>query len=193
MKLPPLHNPQKYAGLYVFDFGQHASIGYTAEEILILLESARFPDGRAYRIYRALPDGTLELQPVGRESLVGEDGLLFYRHQVRDARRDFHQLVQLAEHESPPCRLSVELAKIHTAGPAYLLALIYPVAGSGLVSDWLNRIKFEGGDFVRGGAAEMACYQGARPMVIESRQWSGPGLSRPAEQVLATIDLAVQR
>lgn len=194
MKLPPLHDPQKYAGLYIFNFGDHVSVGYTAEEIAILLDSGRFPDGQAYRIYRAAADGTMELEQVSRAALRREDGLLFYRHLVREARRDFNHLIRLAEHAPPPCRLAAELAKIRSAGPGYLTAVIYPAEGSQQVSEWLNRIKFEGGDFVRGGAAELACYRNASPVVVDQRRWAGTqGPSRSAEEVLATTDLAVQR
>ena len=33
MKLPALKNPELYQGLYVFDFGDHTAVGYTAEQI----------------------------------------------------------------------------------------------------------------------------------------------------------------
>jgi len=178
----------------VFDFGDHVSVGYTAEEVAILLDSGRFPDGNAYRIYRATPDGTIELEAVGREALRREDGLLFYRHQVRDARQDFDQLARLADSEPPPCRLDAQLVKIRSAGPAYLTVLLYPSEASQAVSNWLHAVKFEGGDFVRGGAAELDCYQGAGPVVIDRREWgTGRKASRTAEEVLATTDLAVQR
>src|SRR5690606_19955904 len=154
MKLPPLHNPERYTGLYIFDFGDHVSVGYTADEVAALMDSGRFPQGQAYRVYRALPDGTMELELIGRETLRQEDGLLFYRHQVRDARRDFDQLVGLAEHAPPSFRVSVQLAKVQSAGAAYVTAIVFPVEAAPRVSGWLNQIKFDGGDFVRGGSAE---------------------------------------
>ena len=33
MKLPKLQTPEKYVGLYVFDFGDHAGVGFTADEV----------------------------------------------------------------------------------------------------------------------------------------------------------------
>jgi hypothetical protein len=194
MRLPPLRDPPQYAGLYVFDFGDHVSVGYTADEVAILLDSGRFAAGQAYRVHRALPDGTIELQQVGREALSREDGLLFYRHLVRDARRDFDQLTGLADNDPPPCRAIAQLAKIRTAGPGYLTALTFPAQSADWISDWLHRIKFEGGDFVRGGAAEMSCYYGADPVIIDRRDWSDArAASRSAQEVMATTDLAVQR
>jgi hypothetical protein len=180
--------------LYVFDFGDHVSVGYTAEEIRILLDSGRFKMGHAYRVHRALPDGTLELQQIEREALIREDGLLFYRHLVRDARRDFDQLVGLADNDLPPCRALAQLAKLHTAGPGYLTAFMFPAEAGGRVSAWLERIKFDGGDFVRGGAAELECYYGANPLIIDQREWvENRSGTRSAQEVLATTDLAVQR
>ena len=194
MTLPPLRDPPQYAGLYVFDFGDHVSVGYTADEIAILLDSGRFATGQAYRVHRAQSDGTIELLPVSREALAREDGLLFYRHLVRDARRDFDLLVGLADNEPPPCRAHAQLAKICTAGPGYLTALTFPAESAGRISVWLQRLKFEGGDFVRGGAAEMECYYGADPMIIDRREWGDVrAASRSVQEVLATTDLAVQR
>ena len=37
MKLPKLDNPDRYKGLYIFDFGDHAGVGFTAEEVAELL------------------------------------------------------------------------------------------------------------------------------------------------------------
>lgn len=194
MRLPPLRDPLQYAGLYVFDFGDHVSVGYTADEVRILLDSGRFAAGHAYRVHRALPDGTLELQQVEREALRREDGLLFYRHLVRDARRDFDQLVGLADNDPPPCRALAQLAKIQTAGPGYLSALIFPAEAGGRISAWLERIKFEGGDFVRGGSSELECFFGAHPVIIDQREWAETRSgSRSAQEVLATTNLAVQR
>ncbi len=36
MKLPPLAQPERYVGLFVYDFKTHVSVGYTAVEIRYL-------------------------------------------------------------------------------------------------------------------------------------------------------------
>ena len=41
MKLPKLERPDRYQGLYVFDFGDHAGVGFTAEEVAELLDSEK--------------------------------------------------------------------------------------------------------------------------------------------------------
>ena len=50
MELPKLVSPESYAGLYVFDFDGQVAVGYTADEIAVLLESERHADGKAYRL-----------------------------------------------------------------------------------------------------------------------------------------------
>ena len=64
MKLPKLEKPDRYQGLYVFDFGDHAGVGFTAEEVAELLDSERYKEGKAYKIQRAFPDGRMELRAV---------------------------------------------------------------------------------------------------------------------------------
>ena len=38
MKLPELKGPEKYVGLYVVDFGQYTSVGFTALQVAELPE-----------------------------------------------------------------------------------------------------------------------------------------------------------
>ncbi|MHC4121894.1 MAG: hypothetical protein ACYSWO_30885 [Planctomycetota bacterium] len=47
MKLPKLEDNEKYVGLYVFDFGDHAGLGFTAREVAELLESEKYKNGKA--------------------------------------------------------------------------------------------------------------------------------------------------
>ena len=60
MKLPKLEKTDQYQGLYVFDFGEHTAVGFTAQEVAELLESERFQHGKVYKIHQAYPDGTLD-------------------------------------------------------------------------------------------------------------------------------------
>jgi hypothetical protein len=59
MKLPELQNSQKYIDLYVVDFGQYCSVGFTAREVAELLESEKYSDCKVYKIHNARPDGTV--------------------------------------------------------------------------------------------------------------------------------------
>ena len=64
MKLPKLQDSEKYVGLYIFDFGDHTGVGFTAQEVAELLESEKYKDSKVYKIHRAYPDGKLELKGV---------------------------------------------------------------------------------------------------------------------------------
>ena len=74
MRLPRLDNPQRYAGLFVVDFGETCSVGYTAEEVALLMESEAHADAKVYRIHNAYPDGTMELKGVPRNRFALEAG-----------------------------------------------------------------------------------------------------------------------
>jgi len=89
MKLPELQNSRKYVGLYVFDFGEHTGVGFTAEEVAELLESEKYKDGKVYKIHKAYPDGRLELKGVLKETFQLEAGMFFYSSNIDTARCNF--------------------------------------------------------------------------------------------------------
>jgi hypothetical protein len=107
MKLPKLEKPDRYQGLYVFDFGDHAGVGFTAEEVAELLDSERYKDGKVYD-----PAGVSRRADELRESRRPplEADVLHSRDEAT-ARDDFRRLVNLAVRTAPPCR-----AKVHLAG-----------------------------------------------------------------------------
>lgn len=194
MKLPQLENPVSYAGLYVFDFGDQTAVGYTAEEIAVLLESQRYADGKVYRIHRALPDGTMELAGVSRERFLVEDGLLFVRVDETSARADFDELAARATDAPPPCRMKLQLAKLAGSSAVHVTAAIFPAEYTHDVAAWMDQIGFSGGDRVEGGPSQVNDFYASSPTILDRRQlWSSDGGSRPAEEVLSTTHLAVQR
>jgi len=194
MKLPEVPSPERYGGLYVFDFGDQVAVGYTADEIAVLLESEKYRDGKVYRIHRALPDGTMELAGVPHERFQLEDGILFYRSTGEAARADYEALIKLATDAPPPCRMKVQLAHLTGAGHSDATAVIFPAEFTHDVAGWLNRIGFDGGDFVEGGPSQVTGYYESQPVVVARQQlWPAKNESRPAEEVLASTHLAVQR
>jgi len=194
MKIPAVDMPERYTGLYVFDFGGQVAVGYTADEIAVLLESERYADGKVYRIHRAWPDGTIELAGVPRERFDLEDGIFFYRDGEAAARADLDALCRSAEETPPPCRIKVQMARLVGASHPHLTAAIFPAEFTHEVAGWLERIGFDGGDFVEGGSSQVTGYYESGPAVLERRQlWPAEGLSRSAEEVLASTHLAVQR
>ena len=96
MKLPKIEDGGRYVGLYVVDFGDHAGVGFTAEEVAELFESGRYKDCKAYKIYNARPDGQMELRGVRREMFELEIGMFFYESDIETARGDYERLVALA-------------------------------------------------------------------------------------------------
>ena len=96
MKVPELEKPEKYVGLYIFDFGDNTGVGFTAEEVAELLESEKYRDGKVYKIHKAYPDGRLEIKGVPSETFQLEAGMFFYSGDVETARRDFNEFVRLA-------------------------------------------------------------------------------------------------
>ena len=86
MNLPRLNYPELYQGLYVFDFGGRVAVGYTAEEIEVLLRSPEFKDGRAYKIHHATAAGELSLRGLSRLDVNVREGMVFYRASADAAR-----------------------------------------------------------------------------------------------------------
>ncbi len=193
MRLPQLKDTEKYKGLYVFDFGDHAGVGFTAEEVAELLESERFRDGKVYKIHRAYPDGRMELRGVPSQTFQLEAAMLFYAADLQTAQAEYGRLERLAIESSPPCRAKLHLTEY--ADGRFVTALIYPAEYDDEVSRWLLD-----GDYVTAGAAEggvgaAQAYYDAAPEVIERRQLLGGSAiqSRTGEELLAATRVAVQR
>lgn len=195
MKLPPLDRPQDYVGLFVYDFGDHISVGYTAEEINTLQSSPRHRGGAVYRVHRADEAGRLELQGMQAERLDRQEGLIFTFGDEPRARRDYATLHRGAQADPLPCPTKLLLARLEATGPAFAVALTYPAYASGPVSTWLSRLGFEGGDSATGGAAALARFRTAGTATLDSCDLPTQErfVTRPAAEVLATVDRSVQR
>ena len=193
MKLPKLEKPDKYVGLYVFDFGDHVGVGFMAEEVAELLESERYKDGKVYKIHRAYPDGKLELKGVPAERLQLEAGMFFYSNDLATARRDFKQLSSLAVRSSPPCRAKLHLAKYRD--DKFVAALIYPAEYDDEVSSWLLDGQYNTRGAAEGGAGAVQRYYDYGPEILDRHQLFGKSelVSRTGEDLFASLMLAVQR
>lgn len=198
MKLPRLDEPQRYQGLYIFDFGEWTAVGYTAEEIATLLDSEQYRDGKVYRIHRAWPDGRMELRGVSPERFHLESGMFFYREDTQTAQSDYIQLTRLAGLVPPPCRAYVQLAELPSGDgreSRYVTALIYPAEFEDDIAAWMLDSDYAGGDFVEGGVSQVTDYYRLDKQILERAQlWSSTsGQSRSAETVLSAVRQAVQR
>jgi hypothetical protein len=193
MRLPRLEKPDRYEGLYVFDFGDHAGVGFTAEEVAELLESERYKAGKVYKIHRAHPDGRLELKGVPAEKFQLEAGMFFYSQDEKTSRADFKRLVNLAVRTTLPCRAKLQLAKY--ADDRYAVAMIYPAEFDDEVSSWLLAGEYRTAGEVEGGAGAVERYYDAKPQILERHQLFGASenISRTGEELLTSVARAVQR
>jgi len=193
MKLPKLEKPDRYEGLYVFDFGDHAGVGFTAEEVAELLDSERYSEGKAYKIHRAYPDGRLELRGVSAERFQLESGMVFHAKDEATAQGDFKRLVALAVRVLPPCRAKAHLAKY--AEDHYAVALIYPAEHDDDVSSWLLEGDYRTSGPAEGGVGAVERYYQESPEVLDRHQLFGANdnLNRTGDELLGAVALAVQR
>jgi hypothetical protein len=193
MKLPRLEKPDRYQGLYVFDFGDHAGVGFTAEEVAELLDSERYKEGKAYKIHRAYPDGRLELRAVPAAKFQLEAGMFFYSDDEAAARGDFKRLVDLAVGTAPPCRATVQLAK--HAQDKFVVALVYPAEHDDDISSWLLAGNYRTAGAAEGGVGAVERYYQDKSEVLDRHQLFGASetVSRTGAELLTAVPRAVQR
>ncbi len=193
MKLPKLKKPDKYAGLYVFDFGEHTGVGFTAQEVAELLESEKYKDCKVYKIHKACPDGKLELKGIRAETFELEAGMFFYSSDIETARRDFKGLVNLAVKAAPPCRAKVHLAKY--SDDKFVAVIIYPAEYDDEISSWLLDGDYKTSGAAEGGVGAVQRYYDYKPEILDRHQLFGESEfeSRTGEELLASIKSAVQR
>ena len=193
MKLPKLQKPERYVGLYIFDFGDHAGVGFTAQEVAELFESEKYKNGKVYKIHKAYPDGKLELKGIRAEVFQLEAGMFFYSSAPETARQDFKGLVNLAVKTAPPCRAKVHLAKY--SNDKFVAALIYPAEYDDEMSSWLLDGRYKTTGAAEGGVETVQRYYDVKPQILDRHQLFGKSEleSRTGEKLLAGITLAIQR
>jgi hypothetical protein len=193
MELPELQNSQKYVDLYVFDFGDHCGVGFTAEEVAELFESEKYKDCKAYKIHKAYPDGRLELKGTPAEIFQLEAGMFFYSSDLKTAKRDFKGLVNLAVKTAPPCRAKVHLAKY--SEEKLVTIMIYPAEYDGEMSAWLLDGGYKTTGAAEGGTEAVQKYYDAELQILDRHQLFAKSAfeSRTGQELLAAVKLAVQR
>lgn len=193
MKLPKLKKPDEYVGLYVFDFGDHTGVGFTAQEVAELLESEKYKNGKVYKIHKAYPDGKLELKGVRADIFQLEAGMFFYSSDLENAKADFKELVNLAVTSGPPCRAKLHLAKY--SDDKFAVALIYPAEYDDEVSSWLLTNDYKTTGAAEGGIGAVQRYYDSKHEVLDRHQLfaKAPFESRTGSELLASVKVAVQR
>ena len=191
--MPKLQKPEKYVGLYIFDFGDHVGVGFTAQEVAELLESEKYRNGKVYKIHRAYPDGKLELRGVPADTFQLEAGMFFYSAELGTSRRDFKELINLAVKAAPPYRAKVHLARY--SEDKFVTAIIYPAEYNHEFSSWLLNGQYKTTGPAEGGIGAVQRYYDRRPEILERHQLFGQSemISRTGEELLANLKVAVQR
>ena len=195
MKLPPISDPARYAGLYVYDFGTHVAVGYTAGEIRVLRESERHGGGTAYEIYRVTERGGFELRGTTDARLGLREATCFLHQDGAAALRNYERIRAAAEAHPFPCSVELLLGRFYAFTPSNVTALVYPAAASTTASGWLSRHAPEPGDDVLGGIEVCRTLLASDGIRIASCVLpTGFDLrDRPAEEVLRTVNEPVQR
>lgn len=211
MDLPALEDAPRYRGLYAVDFGGSSAVGYTADEVALLLESEQYRGIKVYKIVRAAPNGAMELRGVSHERFGLESGMFFLRKGAAAAERDFADLLALAEREAPPARAFVQWGELsggtgggmglpgaaaaaERAERQFVTALIYPAEYEDEMAAWLSAGGYAGGDFVEGGISCVTSFYHLQRTIHASRQLMGrTGSSRSRAELYASIGRAVQR
>lgn len=195
MRLPVVEHPERYVGLYVFDFGTHVSIGYTAGEIELLRQAAAHREGTAYEIYRIDDSGRYELRGACDERLAAQEALCFLHADLTAARSDYDRLTAHAAQRPVPCAAEVILARIAAFDPPGVAAVTYPAAAAACMSAWLRDVSISPGTQVVGGADAWYTLNGARAEWTASETLAGvlDYRDRCSEEVLASTDRSVQR
>ncbi len=195
MKLPRVHQPDRYPGLYVFDFGEYANVGYTASEIAMLLAHADYCDGQAYEICRVDEDGSLYLQGATTFASQAEEAMAFLRSDSEKAQLDYQSIVSKAESEPLPCRAELVLTRVYDYQLSHVTAIIYKAVDAVMVSRWLVRTGFGGGDEVVCGADVRAQVMSAQHIRIASRTLPviSSYLDRGIAGLIECIDQPLQR
>jgi len=194
MRLPELEHPEAYAGLFVVDFGETCSAGYTAEEVAWLMESEVNADAKVYRIHGAEPDGTMMLKGVPAERFSIESGMFFHSHDAETARADFESLKALAETHPLPCRARLVLASHAEARLPFVAALAYPAECEEDISRWLLDHDVRAGEYADGGIGRLEQMRQQLTIIDSAQLHARPArASRSREEVFAAVGEPIQR
>ena len=203
-RLPLLKDPVKYTGLYIFDFGDHASVGYTAEEILWLLADERYAQGDVYKIYRANSDGTLELKLARPEGWSRLTGLVFWFDNRQAALDEIVKIESMTADNRPPGEfelLSVELIPgddqnefEYGADFHFAMVIRYSLELDDAMANWLLKNEYCGGITVDGGEKVVA-WVIKNGTELSSEKFGADSFrnSRTKDAVFNSIDQPIQR
>ncbi len=187
--------PQKYAGLYVYDFGDHVAVGYTAAEVRILKQTEAHRDGVVYEIYRVSEEGAIELRGVHLERLTTREAVCFLRATASAARGDYEAIRAAADRDPVPTDVEIQLGTLRGFDPPHVTGVCYPTSASTVMARWLSVHVADAGDQVLGGGdvhGTLMSSAGERHAVCRLRTLIDY-IDRSEHEVLTAIHEPVQR
>lgn len=195
MRLPRLESPQDYVGLYVYDFGDHASVGYTAEEVSVLKGRRDYADGQVYLIHNVDSHGNMALRGVSAGDMFAEEAMIFAHDEPLSARASYERLREGAVRCPLRCQARMELALFEGHDPPHVVALICRAHAGHAVGAWLLQTGFDGGDVVTGGTGDLAAYRAGNPTPLADCRLACHEryLPRTEAEVLDGVHAPVQR
>lgn len=192
--LPAISNPSRYLGLFVFDFGDHVGVGYTAGEIDMLRATPEFQRGAAYQVYRIHENGGFELRGVLSTNLSLLEAICFLRADGTAARRDYDEILRAAHSEALPVEAELRLLRSYIFKPPDLTALIYPAHASHLLSGWIGQARLSPGDRVEAGVESMKALETGTGLTVKStRLPSKAPQDRTLRELMDSVRRPLQR
>ncbi len=195
MRLPRIDTSKDYSGLYVVDFGDQVGIGYTIEEVRMLLEEERYQTVHVYKVHNMRPDGTVELKAVSPTRFAVESAFAFCSREMERARSDFEQLRQLGETDPLPCKARLLFGQLsYNPQFSYVAAIVYPAEYEDEMSQWLLKHDVQAGETVDHGISHAQNIEQNLQVrdhaQLPAEAWRQ---SRSREQLLRAVGDGVQR
>ncbi|MCB9850074.1 MAG: hypothetical protein H6817_05155 [Phycisphaerales bacterium] len=193
--IPRLPDPQRYTGTYLVQVPHGVAVGYLAGEVVTLLSIDAYRDAPVFRIHRVDDTGRVELIGVTVADLAGDDVLLFVNSDAEHAGTQFSTLRQLANADPLPIPVRAELIDLPGLSAPHAVCLLYPRHANTMVSDWLLRVGFDGGDQVLGGqeAASIRHQVTGSPVATMTLAAKMDETPRSREELLASVKEPLQR
>jgi len=195
LRLPPVPDPHRYAGLFVLEFVEHTSIGFTAGEIALLRGMDEYADCRFWQIYRVNESGGFELRALSEASLATREAWCIQRADAGQARQDFRRMIAAATEEPVTFPAEVHLARLYDFEPQNVTTILYEGPSAPLVSGWLASLNIEGNPPMQVGADARQRFLSANGIRMDSAMLNADldYTDRPLDLLLANIDRALQR
>jgi hypothetical protein len=167
MDTPDNPAPLSPLGRFIVKFRDATQANLSADQVIELLDAQAASIQEIFRIHRMDGRGRMELVGVSLADCRRRDCLLFSRNEVRNARKDFDDVLELASRTPPPCRVEVQLGHVDRPDPSHVVVLIFPAPCTESVGQWLTDAGLRLGDLADGSSAVLAAYEDAGPQVVK--------------------------